>query len=254
MPRKASRARKERSGVPKGNYKSKTSPLAIKAHQEQRKLDSIGRVYPRKHCKRQELKQKLLKELGLPPETSFIFRRPRIATETPTQGGGTEADDSSQSVNDLEEHLSSRNIIKINKGTTVIINRDNFASVAVVQCNPFDSMSAELRSRFSNNISSSYLHAQARNQCTTHKSVRPLEEAHKFWGWMGWCGWRGGCEKGKSLGRVVFNPFLKMYMDDRYAYTDNLLLLLLRTEYVNRSILTQSICVIQAGEIVTGSR
>lgn len=210
MPRKASRARKERSGVPKGNYKSKTSTCAIRAREEKRKRDSIGRPYPRIHCKRQERKQELAKELGLPSDTSFIFRRPRKTVGKLAEAKGQDSDKRAPtSVTDSEEDLPVCNIIKINKGTTVIINPDTFALVAAIRCNPFGTMSTELRSRFSDNISLSYLIARAYNRCSTHSSVRPLEEAKKFWGWMGCCGWRGGCVRGKSLGMLLLIPFQK---------------------------------------------
>lgn len=181
MGRKEQRARKAQLGYKNKNYSSKTSPHAVKARLLKREKDTLGRLYPRRHTKRATIKENLIRELGLPPDTLFIFRR---------RGGegGSEED---------------RDQISINEGTVVVIDSHTLMLVLAVRCTKFESMSPELKTKFNETISQSYLHARARNKCDTHNSVAPLEAAGIYWGWMGCCGWRGASEKGKSFGMFV---------------------------------------------------
>lgn len=103
-----------------------------------------------------------------------------------------------------EEEEEARDSLKINRGNMVVIDSDTLSPVLIVRCTGFDMMPADLRDNFNKNISQSYLHARARNQCDKHCSVAPLEEAGEYWGWMGCCGWRGGSEAGRSLGEFSF--------------------------------------------------
>lgn len=181
MGRKENRARKARLGHKNQNFSSKTSPHALKARLLKREKDSLGRIYPRTHSKRASIKATLTKELGLPPDTVFIFRRPG-------EKDGSEEE---------------REQIPINRGTIVVIDSQSLRLVLAVRCTQFKNMPPELRKNFNDTISNSYLHARARNKCDKHNSVAPLEEAGIYWGWMGCCGWRGASERGKSLGMFI---------------------------------------------------
>jgi hypothetical protein len=68
-------------------------------------------------------------------------------------------------------------------------------------------MDPKLRDKYNHSISTTFLHARARNQCKIHSSLQKHdleegeEEEEPLCGWMGCCGWRGGCDKNKSAGK-----------------------------------------------------
>lgn len=201
MGRKKNRARKVRLGYRNIPFTSKTSPAKVGARLLKNEKDNIGRLYPRVHCKRTDLKIMLTKTLGLPSDTLFIFQR----REGEEGGEGLSAEDSGNDQKggtDGGGEGPKRDLFQINRGTVVIINSDTLSPVLIVRCTDFNTMAPNLRDKFNKNISQSYLHDQARNQCDKHSSVAPLKEAGVYWGWMGCCGWRGASEAGRLLGKL----------------------------------------------------
>ena len=147
----------------------------------------LTKSYTRHHAKRKALKAKLTSELGLPLDTKFILR---------------------YSLKDRPD-LAGRDRISISSGTVVVINKLDLSIVLAVKCIPFEDMDAALRESYNHSISTTFLHARARNQCKIHSSIQAdgneNDEMKPLEGWMGCSGWRGGCEKDKSLGEAALS-------------------------------------------------
>jgi hypothetical protein len=195
MGRQRNRQAQRAAGVKPKNYKSKSSPCHIKYQLRREKKGSIGRPLYRFHRKRTELKCQLAKELGLPPDTKFIFRfhsKDRMATDE---------------FKDIE----------IYHGTVAVINKADLTLVIAVRCNRFKSMESAIQKEFDHSVSTIFQHAQARNECTINSShkkekktkkkqpVQEDEDHEHVCGWMGCCGWRGGTDKEKSLGKLCYH-------------------------------------------------
>lgn len=168
----------------KQNYKSKTSPSAVKARDRRRQEIDIGHLYPRRHRKRTDLKARLADELGLPHNTRFIFRRS----------------------SDFDDEID-RPIRKLSFGTVVVINRDDLTLVLIVRFSLWKEMWPSLKHQFAHSITTTLQHARARLRCKCHNSVQTFEEDHVYWGWMGCCGWRPGTDDGRSFGQLSKHIF-----------------------------------------------
>jgi hypothetical protein len=183
MTRQRSTLRKQKAGIHVPSFKSRTSPSYHKSRNKYRKEQTIGQPYRRHHAKRTELKRQLVEELGLPFNTKFIFCYSFIDKPVP---------DPPKTI--------------INSGTVVVINKKDLSIVLIVRFTPFEKMDQELRDKYNHSMSTTFLHARARNQCKIHTSLKngDLEEGEEeevtLCGWMGCTGWRGGCEKEKSAG------------------------------------------------------
>lgn len=176
---------KKAAGIKVPNRKSKTSKCYVEGKARYRKTVHIGRPLPRKHVNRTTLKAKLARELGLPPDTVFVFRyslkdRPDLGPYKP---------------------------IEIKEGTVVVVDKKTMNVVLIVRCNPFAEMEEELKEKFAHSISTTYLHARARNNCKLHNSIQGIKDDKSYTGFMGCCGWRGGCEKCKSAGVYSISSF-----------------------------------------------
>ncbi|EGG06703.1 uncharacterized protein MELLADRAFT_86423 [Melampsora larici-populina 98AG31] len=181
MGRSRNRARKKNLGYPTENFKSKTSDCFLNARLRRDQENNIGKPYPRRHTARTERKASLAAKLGVPKDTTFIFRdRAQERAEGPY----------------LEN-------LKLNFGTTVIIDRKDSSLVLAVRCNEFKKMSTEERESFRFGISTPFLHARARNVNELHHSIQLLILALIYWGWMGCCGWRAGTDPGKKFAKAV---------------------------------------------------
>jgi hypothetical protein len=186
MTRQRSTIRKKNAGIHVPSFKSRTSPSYYKSRDRYRKEKTIGKPYCRHHAKRTNLKRQLVEELGLPIDTKFIFRYSMI-----------------------DQPLEVQAKIIIESGTVVVINKKDLSIVLIVRCTPFQKMDLDLRSKYDHSLTTTFLHARARNQCKIHSSLqkRTLEEGEEeeepLCGWMGCTGWRGGCEKDKSAGMSV---------------------------------------------------
>lgn len=188
MGRQQNKIVKRAAGVPVKNYSSKTSPSHLKYQEHRKKPTGLGRPLYRYHKKRNDLKAQLAKELGLPPNTKFIFRS------------------KSNDVDDIDEE----ELIEIYYGTVVVIDKEDLSVVLVVRCTPFSSMDSKLREQFDNTISTTFLHARARNLCKVngaHKDKKDDEEEHVVCGCMACCGWRGGSDFERSLGAYAVSAF-----------------------------------------------
>lgn len=185
MTRKQSQLRRVQAGGKKVNYKSKTSPSAVKRMAERRSEQDIGRLYPRIHRMRNAVKASLILELGLPRDSTFIFRNPM----------------------NEKFWVAAEKIIRINRKTVVVINRKTLELVVAVRCTKFEDMSPDVRSSFDNSISTTFLHARSRIQCMTNGASKVVDGHKGCFGWMGCCGWRGGSDKGKSAGPYSVSDF-----------------------------------------------
>ncbi|EGG02658.1 uncharacterized protein MELLADRAFT_110012 [Melampsora larici-populina 98AG31] len=97
------RARRAANGTPQTNTKSKTKPSAIAYRDRKRQERDIGTPFPQKHQGRVDKRRALAEELGLPPETKFIFRH---------------------RITDPEEQKK-REIVELHFGTTAVINKED---------------------------------------------------------------------------------------------------------------------------------
>lgn len=140
MSRQKKRQRAQKNGFKKKNFKSKTSPSAVKRRTERWKAYyDLGRVYPRRHTRRTEIKARLTKELGLPPDTLFVFRWSRNS----------------------DHYLIDRPPIMIHSGTVAVINAADLSLVLVVRCTKFKDLEPSVRSSFDEAISTTYKTARA---------------------------------------------------------------------------------------------
>ncbi|KAH9808938.1 hypothetical protein DFH28DRAFT_866989, partial [Melampsora americana] len=178
MPRAKNRERQKRLGHPTHNFKSKTSPCFLKARERSDAEHDIGKAFPRRHTARTQLKASLAKKFGVPEETTFIFRD---KAQDRAEGAYTK-------------------MLKLNFGTTVIVDKKDLSMVLAVRCNEFKKMTAEEKESFRSGISTPFKHARARLPNDLHHSIQIFVLALLYWGWMGCCGWRGGSDKGKSFG------------------------------------------------------
>ncbi|KAH9806729.1 hypothetical protein DFH28DRAFT_868592, partial [Melampsora americana] len=121
----------------------------------------------------------LAERLGVPKDSTFIFRKSSVAR--------------------AEGNYSETEVTKINKGTVVVVNEEDYSLVLAVRCNEFKQMSIKQREKFSMGISTPFLHARARLPNTLHKSIQLFILAMIWWGWMGCCGWRAGSDPGKKM-------------------------------------------------------
>ncbi|EGG11892.1 uncharacterized protein MELLADRAFT_101655 [Melampsora larici-populina 98AG31] len=137
---------------------------------------------------RNELISSLVERLGVPKDSTFIFR--------------------TSSMDRAEGDYSKAEITKINKGTVVVVDEKNLLLVLAVQCNEFKEMSTKERERFSMGISTPFLHAKARLTNNLHKSIQLFILAMIWWGLLGCCGWRAGSDPGKKIGPYALKDFL----------------------------------------------
>lgn len=193
MSRQKRHRRAKKAGISTNdNFKSKTSPSAIKRNTTRWKAYfTLGRVYRRKHCKRTETKARLTAELGLPADAVFIFRWSKNSDHV----------------------LFDRPPIMIYFGTVVVINAEDLSLVMVVRCTRFKDMDPSLRGKFDHSVSISFKVARARWKCESNGAVQKIKEEGKFWGWMGCAGWRGGTDPGISLGPYCLSDFTCRYLD-----------------------------------------
>lgn len=175
------------AGVPVKNFSSRTSPSHVKYQAHRKKPTGLVRPLYRYHKKRNDLRFQLAHELGLPPNTKFLFRRKRDNVEK------VEVDD----------------LIEIYHGTVAVIDKDDFSLVLVVRCTLFASMDLTLREQFNNTSSTTFIHARARNQCSIHGAHKEDSEddEHHVCGCMACCGWRGGSDLKRSLGAYAVRAF-----------------------------------------------
>lgn len=184
MGRQRSKVAKKAAGFEVENFQSKTKPSYVKYQEHRQKPTGLGRPLYRYHKGRTDLKVELPRSLGLPPDAKFIFRRKRP---------------------DISEE-EDEELLELFHGTVVVIDKDDLSLVLVLCCTLFSSMGTTLRQGFENAISTTFLHAQARNQCLVNGAMKENEfdDEHHVCGWMGCCGWRGGSDPGRSSGKLHY--------------------------------------------------
>lgn len=187
MARQKNKLVKRGLGLPVENFNSKTSPSHVKYQEHRKKPAGLGRPLYRYHKKRNDWRSQLAKDLGLPSDTKFIFRNK----------------------SDNEDKIKEDELIEIFHGTVVVINKDDFSVVLVVRCNLFASMDKNLREKFDNAISTTFIHARARNICKINGAHKddPEDDEHVVCGCMCCCGWRGGSDFERSLGAYAVSAF-----------------------------------------------
>ncbi|KAH9816671.1 hypothetical protein DFH28DRAFT_890880 [Melampsora americana] len=178
MPRSKNRKRQKRLGYSTENFKSKTSACFLNGRLRWEQKNDIGKVFPRRHTARTQLKESLAVKFGVPEETTFIFRE-----KASDRAEGT-----------YTTHL------KLNFGTTVVVDKNDLSLVLAVRCNEFKDMTPQERESFRTGISTPFKHARARLTNDLHNSIQILVLALLYWGWMGCCGWRGGSDTGRFFG------------------------------------------------------
>lgn len=188
MGRQRNNQRKREAAINVPNYKSRTKPSFKTSRKRYKKKHGIGRPYYRFHYKRTKLKSSLAQELGVPANTKFIFRF---------------------SLDDQPD-LAAREPIEIDFGTVVVINQKDLSLVLAYRATPFFAMSPQLKEKFRYSTSETFQHARDRNTCKSNSATQGLvedEDGHTS-GWMGCCGWRGGSDKGRSVGWLIFSLHL----------------------------------------------
>ncbi|KAH9820058.1 hypothetical protein DFH28DRAFT_875294, partial [Melampsora americana] len=100
---------KKRQGLRVKNFQSKTCPSAINRRELRNKDYDIGRVLPRRHTGRTQFKKTLGEFFGVPKDSKFLFR--------------LSSKDREEGMYKVEEY------IKINHGTTVVVNKKDTSLV-----------------------------------------------------------------------------------------------------------------------------
>ncbi|KAG0139949.1 hypothetical protein CROQUDRAFT_11398, partial [Cronartium quercuum f. sp. fusiforme G11] len=132
-------ARKACHGQKQSNFNSKTSPSAVKSRLLLELVDCLGCIYAWNHHKQRAVKSRLAEDLGLPPNTVFIFHW------------------------SIKDHELSKFCKKkdIHYGTVAVINQKDYSLVTAIHCLPFKHMAQDLKRNFEDCISTSFLISQA---------------------------------------------------------------------------------------------